>query len=242
MFHFLKISRRCFVTLLAGAALFLLQACTEKAFLAEPDVLGRLWLHSPGEGLDLEGFFIDSDGQLLLVNQLSTAGLFWELQEDRLLLWSRSEEPLKLQASEYRLLKNEGGAVLSMTQGQETVTYIPEPLQKPFSNVHYYPLYVFWLTAKVSARPGSVPYLQLDTDHQSLRGYGGVNNFFANYQREGTTGFSSGPIASTMMTGAGIDYEISFMKCLTQADALLPVRKHLFFYRESRLLCSFQAE
>ena len=46
---------------------------------------------------------------------------------------------------------------------------------------------------------------------------------------------------ATMMAGPGIDDELKFMKCPTQANAILSVQERLFLYQEAQLLCSFQA-
>lgn len=225
-----------------GALLILLQGCTQKPAIEHADIAGRVWLRTSNDIKGINGFFTGREGQLLLINALLKDGLYWELKENQLLLWFRAENQSTPQSIEYHPLMFEGELRLAEDLSKESAVYVAKALQEPLRNVQYYPTYFRETPAASPDREGLAAYLQLDTDDRSLRGFGGVNNFFGSYQRKDAVGFNVGPITSTMMAGPGMEYEATFMQCLDQSDAILAVGKRLFFYQESRLLCSFRAD
>lgn len=230
------------MTLTIGALLLLLQGCTQKPVIEHADIADRVWLRTSNGIKGINGFFTGKEGQLLLINVLLKDGLYWELKENQLLLWFRVEGQSTPQSVEYHPLMFEGKLRLAENLSEESAVYLAKALQEPLRNVQYYPTCFRDTPVARPDRDGQAAYLQLDTDDRSLRGFGGVNNFFGSYQRQDAVGFNVGPITSTMMTGPGIKYEATFMQCLDQSDALLAVDKRLFFYQDSRLLCSFSAD
>ena len=238
------------LVLVIGALLLLLQGCAQSPPIQPDDISpmqlddisDRVWLPAFNENQVMDGFFTGADGQLLLVNTLPHDGVSWELKDDHLLLWFRIENQLTLQSVEYYPLSVEGRLFLARALSQELPAYVAETIQEPLSNVQYFPTYLGEPLPVSPDSKGQAAYLQLDTGDRSLRGFAGVNNFHGSYQRKGAASFKVGPIATTMMTGSGMDYEIKFMMCLNQSDAILSVSKRLLFYHGSRLLCSFSTD
>ena len=228
--------------LVIGALLFMLHGCAQKIPMQPNDISDRVWLPAISENQVMDGFFTGAGGQLLLVNTLPHDGVSWELKDDHLLLWFHTENQLTLQSVEYYPLLLEGELFLARALSRERPAYIAKTIREPLSNVKYLPTYLGEPLSANPAREGQTAYLQLDTGDRSLRGFAGVNNFHGNYQRNGAASFKVGPIATTMMTGPGMDYEMKFMRCLNQSDAILSVNKRLLFYQGSRLLCSFSTD
>jgi heat shock protein HslJ len=230
------------MTLTIGALLILSQGCTQKPVIEYGDIADRVWLRTSNDLKGINGFFTGKEGQLLQINALLNDGLYWELKENQLLLWFRAEGQSTPQSLEYHPLMFEGKLRLAEDLSDESSVYVARALQEPLRNVQYYPTYFRGTAAASPDREDQAAYLQLDTDDRSLRGFGGVNNFFGSYQRKDAVGFNVGPITSTMMAGPGMEYEATFMQCLDQSDAILAVDKRLFFYQASHLLCSFSAD
>lgn len=230
------------MTLTIGALLILSQGCTQKPVIEPADIADRVWLRTTKNMQGINGFFTGSEGQLLLISELFMDGLYWELKENQLLLWFRAEDQSTPESVEYHPLMFEGKLRLAEDLSEESTVYDAKVLQKPLRNVQYYPTYFREIPAASSDGKGQAAYLQLDTNDGSLRGFGGVNNFFGNYQRKDAVSFNVGQITTTMMAGPGMEYEATFMKCLDQSDAILALDKKLFFYQDSRLLCSFSAD
>ncbi len=230
------------MTLTIGALLLFLQGCTQKPVIEHADIVDRVWLRTSNDINGINGFFTGREGQLLLIDVRLKDGLYWELKENQLLLSFRTENQATPQSLEYHPLMFEGKLRLAEDSSEESAAYAAKVLQEPLRNVQYYPIYFREAAAASPDREEPAAYLQLDTDNRSLRGFGGVNNFFGSYQRKDAVGFNVGTITSTMMAGPGMEYEARFMQCLEQSDAILAVEKRLFFYHDSRLLCSFSAD
>jgi heat shock protein HslJ len=233
--------------LVIGALLFLLHGCAQKTpmqldSMQLDDISDRVWLPAFSENQLMDGFFTGAGGQLLLVNTLPHDGVSWELKDGHLILWFRIENQLALQSVEYYPLLLEGKLFLARALSQELPVYVAKTAQEPISNVKYFPTYLGEPLPVNPDSKGQTAYLQLDTGDRSLRGFAGVNNFHGSYQRKGAASFKIGPLATTMMTGSGMDYEMKFMKCLTQSDAILSVNKRLLFYQGSHLLCFFNTD
>lgn len=226
--------------LITGALLLLVQGCGDKIPLLEEDILGRIWLQESHGEEGVDGFYATTGGQLRLINRHHMDGVYWEVHEDRLLLWVRYQDQTNLHLLEYHPLLIDGEMSLSASSELLTSTYSAMPLQEPLDNIPYVPATLDGSPVEKPSRTGPEPYLQLDTSDGSLRGFGGVNNFHGTYQRIGPVGFKTGPMAATRMSGPGMDYELRFMQCLDQADTFLAVRRMLFFYQGSRLACSLQ--
>ncbi|MGK2905461.1 MAG: META domain-containing protein, partial [Desulfuromonadales bacterium] len=220
----------------------LLHGCAQKPVIPLEEIPDRVWLPVSNENHVMDGFFTGADGQLLLVNNLHHDGVSWELKDDHLLLWFRTENQSALQSLAYYPLLLEGKLFLARAVSQESPAYAADSIQEPLSNVHYFPTYLGEPLSVSPDSPDHAAYLQIDTGDRTLRGFAGVNNFHGSYQRTGAAGFNLGPIATTMMTGPGMDYERKFMRCLNQSDAILTVSKRLLFYQGSRLICSFTAD
>lgn len=233
---------RSLLVLLFGASLLLLPGCAQKIPTEYGDISDRVWLRTSADPGGVEGFFTGRGGQLLLVSDLPMDGLSWEMKDDHLLLWLLTQDQLTLQSFKYIPLLIEGRMILSETLSEQSPAYVAETPQEPLSKVDYLPIYLKGSLAKSPDEDGRVVYLQLDTSDSSLRGFAGVNNFYGSYQRKGAVGFEAGPMATTMMTGPRMDYEINLMNCLDQAEAVLSLDKRLFFYQDARLLCVFSAD
>ena len=231
-----------YIRILVIGVLLLLHGCAQKTPMQLDDISDRIWLPAFSENQVMDGFFTGAGGQLLLVNTLPHNGVSWELKDDHLLLWFRTENQLTLQSVEYYPLLLEGQLFLARAPSRELPAYVAKTIREPLSNVKYLPTYLGEPLPVSPAREDQTAYLQLDTGDRSLRGFAGVNNFHGSYQRNGAAGFKVGPIATTMMTGPGMDYELKFMRCLNQSDAILSVNKRLLFYQDSRLLCSFRTD
>lgn len=225
--------------LILTTGVLLLQGCVETIPLQYEDISDHLWLRSSSDGKEFEGFFAGADGQLLLVDKFSTDGTYWELHDNVLLLWMRTEGQSMLQSVEYYPLFVEKKLLLSQSREEGAPVYVAETYQEPLSNVRYSPTYINGKSTGSLSYEVSNAYLQFDTSNKTLRGYGGVNNFQGSYERKGVAGFKMGPMVATMMDGPGMDYEIKLMQCLDQSDTILAVRKRILFYQNSKRLCSF---
>lgn len=233
---------RYVLILMAGALLLLLQGCAEKISIQNEDISGRVWLKTSSDDTVLDGFFTAPDGQLQLINHTYMEGLYWEIHDDHLLLWVRTEGQPMLQAFDYHPFQLKEKLVLSPAPEQGSSVYRAEELQEPLYNVYYLPGDFRKFPSNRQGKAAETIYIQLDSADMSLHGYGGVNNFYSHYQREGETGFKIDSISSTMMSGPGMDYELKLMQCLDMADSLISVRKQLFLYHGTRFLCSFSAQ
>lgn len=236
---YLKRSRWLLV-LLVVLVFPMIAGCSINPLLKLQNVNEKAWLRSFPDGFD--GFFVAADGRLLMINIYSLLGDCWELRDDRLVLWTHTERYPEPQPIAYRGRLDDERLVLLPAEGNDTLVYASVNNGEPISGVLYSPVYLKNLQAlTLPINPESV-YLQFNAEETSVRGFGGVNNFTGSYQRFGKTGFKSGPLASTMMAGQGMDYEMLLLSCLDHADTILSLEKLLFFYHGRELLGSFRAE
>lgn len=217
----------------------LLSGCAERVPLQPQDIAGQLWLR-PGADSRVEGFFTDADGRLLLIDRPVLSGVSWAVQDDRLLLAVQDTETGATLTRTYDPAM-EGRRLLLVTADSESARgFARSEPGEPQGRKRYRPVYLSGSQA-IAEPPGSEPvYLQFDPVEKSIHGFGGVNNFHGRYLRSGVTGFKIGPLASTMMSGPGLDYDLLLQGGLGRADTLLAFDNNLLLYAGSELLIHLQ--
>lgn len=189
----------------------------------------------------MEGFYTAADGRLLLISRPALTGVSWSLQDDQLLLdlidVDGGGDRLRLQVR-----RDGDGLLLAPAEDPAAPGFARAALQEPLSRRPYRPVYLNGAEAAAGPQGSEPVYLQFDTADQAVHGYGGVNNFHGRYQRDGAIGLTFGPMASTMMSGPGMDYELLLLSGLEQVDACLALGDRLLFYKGATLLIGLRLQ
>lgn len=222
----------------AVVVLMTLNGCTKPATLVSQDVTGLIWMAEEGP-LHTSGFFVHPDGRCLQFGDSSSQGAFWEVTDNKLILKDKASVSAGQVVGRYLPLRTKDELTLVREGSDNKAIYSRFEKGQLLGNIQYFPMLLAGANIEGLAASKQRPYLQFDTAGGVVRGFGGVNNFRGEFRITEGFNIKIGPMMATRMAGPGMDAEIKLFQCLDQADTVLSIEKGLFFYEESRMLCSF---
>ncbi len=200
------------------------------------DICGA-WVRSISGETGVEGFFLNPDGSLRLVNIFSMQGDSWSLEKDKLTLFTHTERYSQPVADVYRI-ETLSDKEMVLVRQDVRIKY-----RRPASGTAL--LETRWIASFV---PG--PSAEGEPDREvsfSLRsggriaGFAGCNTFSGLYTVSGET-IKFGPLISTKMFCPAMAIEDNLFRALGQTDNFLTVEDQLFLYKGNVLQGFFKAK
>lgn len=227
------------IALLLAVLTIFLSGCTVNMVVTTPkeseNIVGA-WIKDIEGQKGQDGYYFDQNNSLHTINIFSITGDRWELQEDKLTLWTYTErypnpEPISYQITELTPDK------LVLLNGSEKMVYQRPDHTTDLVNTRWVVSFLPGMSSPKSAT-GDVYFRFVDS--KKIEGFSGCNRFFGGYEA-GTNSLSFGPIAGTRMFCPDMEVENTLLKMLAGNLDFIIVSDNLYLYKESKLQAVFEA-
>lgn len=195
------------------------------------------WVRSISEEGDFEGFSLEQDGRLRLINIFSMQGDSWSLEDKQLTLFTHTErypQPMPVRYS-VRFISEEKMILVRKDMERE---YRRPASGTDLINTRWVASYVPGLPAE--AVPEQDVYFHL-REGGRLEGFAGCNRFSGSFTLYGRN-LKIGPLLSTKMFCPAMTLEDNLYNALAETEEFMIVENQLYLYKGNALQGFFKAQ